>query len=217
MEDEDVVMQLLISLPDSYDHVASALENLAEKELTLERVKARLLEEELKRKFKATSVADQQSGAAFNAKNNQKKSRITPKCFHCHEVGHKRPDCPQRNKKKKNAQTAKTKSDGGFNMISEIVTGAMSVRKADGECRFVLDSGCTYHMIKDENLLVDVRTLEHPFHVNIADKDSMLIVKKAGHVPISTVIERREAVGTLNDVLLIPGLRCNLMYVIRIV
>ena len=71
MDDDDVVMQLLISLPDTYDHVVSALENLSEKELTLEKVKARLLEEELKRKLKGGGAADSQQGAAFNAKQRK--------------------------------------------------------------------------------------------------------------------------------------------------
>ena len=56
MNDDNVVMQLLISLPDAYDHAVSALKKLSETEVTLKKVKSRLLEGELKKKFKKPEV-----------------------------------------------------------------------------------------------------------------------------------------------------------------
>ena len=63
------------------------------------------------------------------------------------------------------------------------------MENAVGEFKFVLDSGCTDHMINDENLLMEVATLQRPFQVNIADKNADMIVKETGKIPFSTVID----------------------------
>lgn len=49
MEDMDVICHLLLSLPKSYDNLVTALETMNPKELTLEFVKSRLLDENGKR------------------------------------------------------------------------------------------------------------------------------------------------------------------------
>lgn len=46
LEDGDLVSQLFLSLPDSYDPLVTALENLREEDLNLDLVKQRLLAEE---------------------------------------------------------------------------------------------------------------------------------------------------------------------------
>ena len=216
MEESDLVMQLMISLPDRFDNIVSALENLEPTELTMERVKARLLEEETKRKTKLVKT-DQSTGAAFNSNRNTKK---LPICYNCKEEGHKRPECPKRNKNKKKgaAQNAeKRRDEQHFGMISEITIEALNVTQNNGEIlNFVVDSGCTDHMMSDEKSLMDVQLLKSPFQVSIADKDTTMVVKKAGKLPITSIIDGKECTGSLNEVLVVPSLRHNLLSVSKI-
>lgn len=50
MEEEDIVCQLLLSLPKSYEPIVTALETMKAEELTMEFVKGRLLDCDIKRK-----------------------------------------------------------------------------------------------------------------------------------------------------------------------
>src|SRR6202012_308579 len=50
MEEEDIVFQLLLSLPKSYEPIVTALETMKAEELTMEFVKGRLLDCDIKRK-----------------------------------------------------------------------------------------------------------------------------------------------------------------------
>ena len=215
MEEEDIVMQLLISLPDSYDGLVMALENLPESELTMDRVKARLLEEELKRNSRKEPTDNGSGNAAFNAKKREpKKSNKSnkPRCYHCNEMGHKKPECP----KLKSSSAAKKESKSGtFNMVIARTSSAMPT-KTENECKFVVDSGCTDHMVNDKSLLVNVKKLDDPFFVSIADRNTTLKVSEVGRMKVTNSIDGREVTGYINDVLLVPNLRFNLLSVSKI-
>lgn len=54
-EEEDVVCQLLLALPKSYEALITALETMQPDQLTLEYVKKRLLDEQVKRSGKRST------------------------------------------------------------------------------------------------------------------------------------------------------------------
>ena len=115
--------------------MVSALENLSETELTLEKVKSRLLEEELKQKFKkGESASGAEQAAAFNAKDQKpKKIRFKPKCYRCGEIGHKKPNCPTTSESAQSVEKSNEKD--AVDMICEMVTGtettATTVKNAE--------------------------------------------------------------------------------------
>ncbi|GBP59571.1 Copia protein [Eumeta japonica] len=114
LEEMDKVSHLLLTLPNSYDGVITALETLAEDNLTLAFVKTRLLDQEIKllNESRDTSLKVLQVEVSNNRQNNSKKprrlyrnygnfskakvlrSKITKiKCHYCGRKGHIKNDC----------------------------------------------------------------------------------------------------------------------------
>lgn len=90
MEDEDVVCQLLLTLPKSYDPVVTALETMKIDELTIEFVKGRLLDDDIKRKTNNEPNENTETPTAVAMSGVMKKDVI---CYTCGKRGHYKTDC----------------------------------------------------------------------------------------------------------------------------
>jgi len=86
MEDLDVVVHLLLTLPKSYNNLVTALETMDQDKLSLEFVKTRLMDEHNKRKDGNNLTKSQESGA-MNAKAKQLI------CYGCGKSGHIKSKC----------------------------------------------------------------------------------------------------------------------------
>ncbi|KOB59525.1 putative retrovirus-related pol polyprotein from transposon tnt [Operophtera brumata] len=98
IEDSSIAAILLGGLTSRYEPLIMALEN-SNVEVSTELVKRKLLNE-------MSKIDSTESDAAFQLKNRstdvhklKKKKPIV--CYECNKPGHKRPDCPLRNKEKK--------------------------------------------------------------------------------------------------------------------
>lgn len=84
LEDGDLVSQLLLSLPDSYIPLATAVENINEDGLNLDLFKQRLLVEELKRAdCQGKTVEDQPVafvGHQWNKNGGKFRGKVRHKC-----------------------------------------------------------------------------------------------------------------------------------------
>lgn len=90
MEEEDIICQLLLSLPEMYDSVATALEIMKAEELTVEFVKGRLLDCDIK--IKTNSIQNKQSdvnksnslqGANYDSSAMVGYNKKNIKCYIC--------------------------------------------------------------------------------------------------------------------------------------
>lgn len=122
LEETDKIAHLFLTLPSTYDGVVTAIETLAEDNLTLAFVKTRLLDHEIKLKNESTDTSckilhvENQSenfkkrkfdNSKYNNKNNYKdykeiknnyknkslKRTQNIKCFHCGRKGHAKKNC----------------------------------------------------------------------------------------------------------------------------
>jgi hypothetical protein len=109
LEESDIVCHLLLTLPDSYSTVVTAIETMDAAKLNLELVKGRLLDEANKKKF-----CDQSEPVAMSvhAKSSKRTgAKFNGNCNYCKAYGHKQSDCRKLKAKKKeengHAHTAK--------------------------------------------------------------------------------------------------------------
>jgi hypothetical protein len=80
IEDEDVYMVLLMSLPPSFDHLVTSLEFMFTKDVDLQFIVGRLLHEVSKRK-----ESEHMENAALLNKTHKANEKL---CFYCKKTGH---------------------------------------------------------------------------------------------------------------------------------
>jgi len=224
VEEMDKVSHLLLTLPSSYDGVITAIETLAENNLTLAFVKNRLLDHEIKLKniskdtsLKVMQAVKKDSKPQFSYKKSSKfatnrVSKFQKKCFHCGKSGHIKKDCfaLKREKEKhgngKQAQMTSTQSQGNHNGI------AFMMRRANSQPNigFLLDSGASDHLANNESLFTTITELDEPIKISVAKNDVFIYAVKKGTVKLYT--DSNEKIE-LKDVLYCPDIPENLISV----
>lgn len=85
----DIICQLLMTLPPSFDSLVTAIETINPEMLTIDYVKSRLIDEYDKR-----SVEGSIGNKSSYEMNTHAMSAFRYKCFNCGKSGHKRWECP---------------------------------------------------------------------------------------------------------------------------
>ena len=216
VSEEDRVVYLLASLPESYNVLVTALEANADVP-SLAVVRERLLHEESKMKSKPS----QEEALAVNFK---KKLR----CHFCNKPGHFKKDCEELAKLRgqaKPVQVKKKKKMGAFKVTftqdddstdSEstglVVQHALS-SKYNAPNRWILDSGATCHMCNQEILFSDFQRLQKPLYVVLGDGRSLQATGLGSVVLKMKLPNGMSKPCTLHNVLLVPSLAYNLLSV----
>lgn len=155
IDDVDVICHLLITLGPSFSTVVTALETMPEDALSLEFVKCRLLDEEIKQKgVSAESVSSSRSdGAAFAGQKKKGNKKKPLKCYGCQQEGHKLSECPKKqqkvNEKEKNRSKANMADGKG---VSFLVLNNGDTIPDRQRVQWFIDSGCSDHLVKDADL-----------------------------------------------------------------
>lgn len=158
----DVVTILLSKVSHEFKTVVIALQTLPEEEQTMDRIRTRLLEEELHSKGNGNADLSSDTKAAMQAKSKR--------CFICDSPNHLADKCPQRqrknqgfNEKKSYQKPRRNRAEGHALLLTKNHQGN------DVSVKFVLDSGCSDHLTNDISLISDVHNIS-PFQVNVAKK-----------------------------------------------
>lgn len=88
LEEIDVICQLLLTLPQSYDSLVTSLETLHPETLNMEFVKSRLLDEHRKRNV------NRKCGTSNAGSDSVAMGAFRFQCHNCGQTGHKRWQCP---------------------------------------------------------------------------------------------------------------------------
>ncbi|CAJ2646442.1 unnamed protein product [Trifolium pratense] len=157
LEDEDKAFHLLCALPKSFENLKDALLYGKEGTITLDEVQSALRTKEMT-KMRDLRIDD--SGEGLNVtrgrsenkskgkgKKHRSKSRSKGdgggklKCYHCHEPGHFKKDCPERRGSGSSSAQIVVSEEEGYESA-----GALTVTSWEPEKSWVMDSGCSYHI-----------------------------------------------------------------------
>ena len=218
VSDEDRVVYLLASLPDSYSVLVTALE-ASTNVPTLAIVRERLLHEETKLKGKA--VQEGALAASFKRKL---------RCHFCNKPGHFKKECEEYAKYKasgKSVQVKKKTKMGAFKVTitpddegsSDSESTGLVVQHAfsagpDSHQRWILDSGATCHMCNEKSLFTHYQPLAKPLNVLLGDGRSLQAMGQGSIMLMMDLPDNKINKCTLHDVLLVPELAFNLFSVI---
>lgn len=205
LKEPDMVVMLFGTLPESYDPLITALENLGDDDLTLDVVKQRLLGEEVKQLDRHQDGTSEKPNAFVGEKDRTTFKKFNGKCHRCGKKGHMKKDCRQKNHSEANA-AAGSKSKA----VSFMAGRARDSRRRDGRLVFKLDSGSSDHLVNDADVFSTLNKLSSPVIINVAKDGETLEARKKG---VIEGVSNRGVQMKINDVLYIPDLRDNLMSV----
>ena len=227
--EEDRVVHLLASLPDSYNMLVTALE-ANEDVPKMESVTERLLHEERKLKQRAEVGASTSSESAMTGKQQTK--RKGPKCHHCGRFGHIRRNCkewagmkcdPSQKEDKSFKPKAnradvrrKDSSSSDSDCIGLMVNHMMSASSTSRLSDWIVDSGATCHMCNDDKLFVELRSLKEPLEVTLGDGYAVEATGRGTVMLEVTSTGGKTSRCKLHEVLYVPDLSYNLVSVSKI-
>ena len=224
IKEEDRVVYLLASLPESYNVLVTALE-ANEDVPKLEVLTERILHQE--RKFNNRSEASSTKESAYDLACSFRGRA----CFHCGKPGHIRKNCydfkaEKRRKEKRENPTASQKaaasvaredshSDSEESVLISIDDRALYTTSSHEQSTWIVDSGATTHMCHDKQSFTNLYQLENPIDVVLGDGRALTAVGR-GEVVLDMVLPNGESkLCTLCDVLYVPQLSHNLISVTK--
>lgn len=123
--------------------------------------------------------------------------------------GHKSNECRKKWRNESNLSEGKSKS---FALMIN-TENTKTARQPKIKC--IIDSGCTDHIMNDPTL-VPPKLFNQTFPINVAKEGETMEAIKIGTLNVSTLVGENTKEGTLNEVLVVPSSRQNLISVSQI-
>jgi len=206
MEDEDVAICILRSLPKSYENLVMHLE-ISDKELSTKEVIKALTHEHVKRNNTDDNGIDQN---AFNM------SKEVLKCNYCGKLGHQESKCWKKNKGNKQKSRFQTRK---VNMVSKEHYFAMHASEQDNnswDCRWAIDSGASHHICNNKDMFEDFKPKNGTEMMTVANGYKCKILGE-GNIKES-IIQSNGKLRTIkiDNVLYIPDMNKNLISIAKL-
>ena len=211
LKDNMVVAMLLVSLPDSYSTLVTALESRPENDLTLEFVKGKLIDEYERRKCSSEAQSLNEAAMKVSSRKNYAGSQI--KCYFCQKTGHLKKDCMKY--LKWNAKKEKESKGSGSDNKANI---CFMIQQAKGENysgEWYVDSGASSHMVISREFFKDFKQLNTT--LSLAKKEITAKVLGIGTGVIKCLNKDGTQINvTLKDVLYVLSFDNNLISVRKV-
>lgn len=213
IEDLDVIIHLLLTMPDRFDHVVTVLESANPNKLTMETVKGRLLDHANKIESKSATVSETDS-VAMNVKSKVK-------CYRCGRTGHMKPDCKVKLKGKsktngESAQTANSASTSSSKCEREVAFSAHCVEGNSSRTNFIIDSGSSDHLVNSDKYFYESIVLAKPVEISVAKDGESLYATKIGNIRGYTDVNGERQLRVIKNVLFVQNLKHNLFSIRRL-
>ena len=225
--EEDRVVHLLASLPDSYSMLVTALEACPDVP-KMETVTERLLHEERKRTD--SDISNGSNGdKAMTAKRPGSKG---PKCYKCHKFGHIKSECRSsecnkfepKNKGKYHpsyrahniyTRVDRDSSDAEADYVGLSANHILSASNSISNKSWIIDSGASCHMCNDKSQMIDYVSLASSQDVTLGDGHRLAAVGSGTVILTVEVSPDKFKTCKLSDVLHVPNLSYNLLSVAK--
>lgn len=242
-EDLEAVVTLLAALPSSFSPVIASLGEINDSSpVTLEMLKGILLDYDLKRsdeskpkrgvegaeRTAAAYVSDTGGEASYASdKRSSHNKRNEPRgekshCSYCNREGHIESRCFQKRREQRKTGGEANLGEGGNPKPSSSPRAISFLAECEDEanlgdtenCKvtFCGDSGCTRFMTGDRCNLQSCVKLDNPVPVTLANDTKT----EATHLGVMVLLSNKGRKLVLTDVLLVPGVRRNLLSIRRI-
>ena len=227
VEEEDRVVQILTSLPDSFNMIVTAFEASSEVP-KLAVVIERLLNEERKiKEKKCTGAVQGFSGDALFVSQNSRPKR----CFYCGEPGHIKRFCDEwlksiESEKKENKNSIRSPAVANFSCLKKKSNMGDSESSDDDECialvsdvlknnrnKWVVDSAASRHMCNERKQFIGrLKRLSQVKEITVGD-GSIVQANFEGTVKLRIKAINQVRKFKLRKVLFVPELKYNLLSV----
>ena len=223
VEEEDIAMAILCGLPERFEHLIVAIDTtIGDRELSLEFVKSRLLQEEQRMSDRAKEESG--SDAALVGRQFRKRSSKNVTCYYCGNKGHIMRNCFKKqrdgaNKDQVDAAHPSVKTElsneqgtGGNDSDFVCLIAAGSDKATNSE--WIVDSGATAHMTYDDSMF---QTYDSKVSSGVSiGNDSKLESVGHGSVELDLTVEGSKRKCKLKQVVHVPSLRYHLLSVSQI-
>jgi len=204
LDETDMVCHMLLTMPEEYNMVVTALETLSSEKLTLGFAKTRLLDEEAKSNSASASTKGTNSSTVFSAATRNRKpnvnnredevsgkqrARFKFKCHYCGITGHKRSECRKLKQESKSQGSTKVALSDSLDNRKDFVFMAKEEEIYSSMCWF-LDSGSSEHLATKDVNLINVRKLISPVNIRVAKSGQILTATEAGDLKVKVRTER---------------------------
>lgn len=241
LEEAEVAAIAIQGLPPSYHGVARSFDVCATADITLEKVRYALLQEQQRQQRQPKESKESFNEAACNARvpstrHRQDGKEVKYKCFHCGKPGHFAKNCwhrrsdtgrsgrpPPRHNERQGSwkndnrrQTAGLVKSSTDDKKQERVTAEFAFgtsEKAWNSESWSIDSGATSHMTGCKNVLRDFKR-DTTRHVIVADGKT--IDAEGSGTVIFKVQDDVDNMLTAKDVLYVPGITDSLISVAKL-